>query len=205
MIGMTMATLRPHMLALGAREGSVSQVWDLPLGTPAAEAWSTCVSVNWLLWMAAHAGVRQELLVLVASDVAQTVLPIWDSVYPADRRLISAIGLLERWAIGGASSVDLAAAIASIANAKMLDLGLVCAAQSVAKSVVHALGAALPGSEDHVWVSAYSAVLHADAAVVARDGGDVGGLDVRSRANMVRARIDWQTVEDALVWKGFSR
>jgi hypothetical protein len=42
---------------------------------PAQEAWDACERVDWMLWLAGHAGLRAEVISL-AADYAEHVLPI---------------------------------------------------------------------------------------------------------------------------------
>lgn len=66
----------------------------------ASDAWAECPRGDWLLWLAARAGVDRKLVVRAACDCARTALHL---VQPSEDRPRLAIEAAEDWCEGAAS------------------------------------------------------------------------------------------------------
>jgi hypothetical protein len=84
---------------LNACPGAV--VWAK--GKTLAVAWRTCPRADWMLWLAARAGVRRQDLVLAACACARTSLKY---VKKGEERPRLAIEAAEDWAKGGATTLE---------------------------------------------------------------------------------------------------
>ena len=158
--------------------------------------WRKCTRGDWLLWTTARVGVDRKLTVLAACDCAETALRFLPST---EKRPAWVIATARAWcrseaapdlvriapnaacAYACSSSADAAYAAAAYAAADATaDVAATCA-DAAANSAAAAYGAA-----------AFAATASASAAVTARASAN------RECARLVRKRIPWRVVRDAL-------
>ena len=93
-------------------------------GIIALDAWETCADASWMLHSASMAGVPRRLLVLAATSIARTALPL---VPRFDARPEKAIEMAELWAAGDATDAEVmeaeAGAFDAAHDAEDADLG----------------------------------------------------------------------------------
>ena len=105
------AILARKLKALGACKDAVDWVGEHDLAT----AWAKCERPDWMLWlcgkMAGNAGwAKKQQIVLLACDIAESVLPIFELKYPKDSRPRKAIEAARGWCEGKVSLKDVRAA-----------------------------------------------------------------------------------------------
>ena len=110
---------REHLLRRLRRLGACESAREWAATRTSAEAvWTECERGDWLLWLAARAGVDRREVVLAACAVARTALQY---VRAGEERPRIAIETAERWARGEASIADVRAAAAATATATAAD------------------------------------------------------------------------------------
>lgn len=177
--------------ALALDPCSEAREWMLAQPGSAYDMWRRCDRGDWLLWLAARAGVGRRLVVLAACDCAETALV---HVPSGEERPRIAIETARRWARGGATLVEVryAAYAAYYANAG-------------GNAAYHAAAAAYAygGDADYAALASANAA-YACAARAAANAADVAdaavarGRSLAASARLVRARIPWNFVRDAL-------
>ena len=134
------------------------------------QAWRQCKRGDWLLWIAAELEVDRKLVVLAACDCAETALRY---VPNGEDRPRVAIETARAW----------------------------CDGRATIKQVQAAADAADAAATDAAYAAAYAA---ADAATAAYDAAaayaasDAGIISRAHSAKLVRKRIPWRAVRDAL-------
>ena len=186
-----MTTTREILTRLGACD-EARRVYGAQPATE--ETYAACQRGDWLLWLAARAGVDRRALVLAACECAELALPIWERRYPEDRRPQKALRIARAWARGEASLEDVRAADGAAANAAY---DAADAADSAATDAARAISAAVAAAS----ISARDAAAAA-ASISARDAAaaaDAAGDAVLVRcAGIVRSRIPWSVLRAAL-------
>ena len=173
---MTRSELLGHLRRMGSCTEAVK--WVKTTKSRPADLWGTCPRGDWLLWLAARAGVSRHQIVLSAFACARNALPL----VPADEdRLRIAIETGERWARGEVSLNEVRAA----------------AAYATYAAAAAAADAAYGADAD----AAYGADAAADAAAAAYDAADDAddASALAWAAEIVRGQIPWAAVEAALV------
>ena len=180
---------------------SRAQIWAQ--GKSLQQAWKQCQRGDWLLWLAARAGVDYRQVVLAACDCAEQAAPHWTP----DTQLACAWALdaARRWVVGktdleevrAAACTATAAAIAAadVAYTAAITAAITAAAiaAAIAADVAAAIAAAIAAA-NVAYTAAYTA---ADAvAYTAADAAYHKSLALS--ADLVRARISWATVGKAL-------
>jgi hypothetical protein len=156
-------------------------------------AWVECPQGDWMLWLAARAGVDRRAVVQAACDCAE---PAMRHLPAGEQRPAEAIRLARAWARGQATLAEVrraadAAVYYGVYYADDADDASVYAASLAA---AHAATYAYAASPDYAADAAASAA-DADAAD-AEDAAAVASL--ARRAGIVRARVSWQMVDAAL-------
>ena len=188
---MTRADFLAHLRRLGACPEA--RRWERKGKLSPADTWATCRRGDWLLWLAAAAGVRRQDVVLAACACARLALP---RVHAGEDRPRIAIETAERWARGEDASLDdvrSAAHAAHAAYAANAAAPYAPYAAHAAYAAAHAAAAAVAAA-DVAPYAAYAA--YAVDAAVARNRA------LAECADLVRERISWEQVEDALVAAG---
>lgn len=160
----------------------------------ASVAWAECPRGDWMLWLAARAGVDRRLVVLAACDCARLALPVWEDRYRDDARPRTAIETAERWARNEASARDAASAADAAAcagSAAYSACGPGCALADAAHSAGSAAYTAVRVHERAYSPYVTSATYAALAA--ARAGTH------RRCADAIRARIPTETIRMAML------
>jgi hypothetical protein len=185
---LTMATVLLHLERLGACSEAVK--WAKPKKSiDGNKAWRDCPRGDWLLWLAARAGVERKVVALAACACARLALK-W--VTPGEDRPLKAIETTERWARGepGVTLEDVkkvrSAAYAAYAAAAAAAYDAADAAADAADAAAYAADAA-----------AYAA--YADAAAAARRARKQMQKDC---ADAVRAHIPLAAMMNALATGG---
>ena len=161
-------TFAAHLRRLEACE----EAYRWARGKSGAVAWRTCRRGDWLLWLAGRAGVRRQDLVLAACACARLSLP---RVHAGEDRPRIAIETAERWARGEDASLDDVRSAAHAAHA------------------AHAAAAAVAvAAADVAPYASYAAYAVAAADAAARK------TTLAECADLVRERIPWSTVRNAL-------
>lgn len=118
-----LTTLRRY----NACEGAIEWVGKR---TP-AKAWAECPRGDWMLWIAARAGVERKLLVRAACDCVRTAL----KYVPKDElRPLRAIETAERWCEGKATLAEVRAAAYAYAAASAASAASVAVADAAASA-----------------------------------------------------------------------
>ena len=118
-----------------------------------SQAWSECERPDWMLWLCGKMSDQpgwptRQHIVLIACDIAESVLPIFERRYPADKRPRTAIEIARRWVSGEANEVRAARArrdasyAASSAYAAAADAAAYAASASFAAADASAYAAA---------------------------------------------------------------
>lgn len=156
-------------------------------GTP-EELWATCPRGDWLLWLAASAGVDRCVVVLAACDCTETAAPhLTDTTRgPA----LAALEVTRKWARGEATQRDV-----RNANAALTGREDGYAVDRAACAVAFASYAAFVSVRSVAADDVSMAATYASSAVVGEDAR----TGLRRCADLVRARIPWATVEAALI------
>jgi hypothetical protein len=156
-----------------------------------ATAWAECRRGDWLLWLAARAGVDRRLVVLAACDCVEPALV---HVPAGELRPAEAIRVARAWARGEATleEVERAAAAAYSATydayAAFAAYYAAFAAYAVSASAASASAASAASS------SAFASASASDSASAAADAASYAA----SSAGIVRAWISWKVVDAAL-------
>jgi hypothetical protein len=136
-------------------------------GRDLATAWAECGRGDWMLWLAARAGVNRRMVVAACCACARTLLPR----IPADEALpLAAIETVERWCRGEASIDEVRAARDSLRP-----LSLPCAPNLTdgAQCAIYAIADACTAT----WTSASVGVF---AGTAAKEVGEGAAPIVRS-------------------------
>jgi hypothetical protein len=150
---MTSADFRARLQALDACPEALEWLGERTL----EQAWTECERGDWLLWLAARAGVDGELLVTAACDCAETALR---HVPAGEKRPAEAIRVARAWVRGEATldtvrSAHAAAYVAYVAAADAARVAISAAAYADSSSA---------DAYDAACAADYAAVTAADAA-----------------------------------------
>lgn len=176
------------LVHLGACKEAVQWVGDRPLHL----AWRQCERGDWMLWLAAMAGVDRKVLVFAACQCARTALP-----YTTGPRPRLAIEAAEGWCSGKVSieEVRAAAHAAYAAYAAYAVAYVACAAADAAADAAYSAAcAACAACAAH---AAADAACAACAAYVAR--ADAVVETHKRHAIIVRRLIPWRMVRDGII------
>ena len=137
-----------------------------------ANAWAECERPDWMLWlvgkMADEGGwPDKKKVVLLAADIAESVLPIFEKEYPKDGRPRNAIEAARGWADGKVALKDVRAA-AAYAAAAAADAYAAAYAAAAAAAAAAAYAAADADADAAAAAAAYAAA-DADADAAAAD------------------------------------
>lgn len=181
----TREDLLAHMRRLYACSEATS--WVRSQSGSAYDLWRRCDRGDWLLWLASRAGVDRRLVVLSACDCVEPVLAY---VPCDDDRPRVAIETARRWARGEATIDDVCAAYdaARAAAADAAD-----AADAAAYDAARAVAADAAAD-----AAAYAAAATAAAAATYAAYAPTYARSLAESARLVRRRIPWGTVRDAL-------
>lgn len=171
---MTRDDLLAHMRRLDACSDATR--WVASQSGSAYDLWRRCDRGDWLLWLAASAGVDRPLVVLAACDCAEPALVQGES----SPRLV--IETARRWARGEATISEVRSAAAAAA-----DYATCYAAYSTGYSAAYA-------AASYAYAAADAAYHAADAAYHAASASS----SLAQSARLVRERIPWSVVRDAL-------
>lgn len=153
----------------------------------AEAAWMDCERSDWLVWIVTQPAVRKavgdRVLRLIACDCAERVLPLYERAHPGDPRPRRAIEVSRRYADGLASLNELREARRRAAYT---------AADSAAASYDDAACAACAAA-----ISAARAAADSAAASYA-DAYAAYAAERRAQAEIVRRRVPWSHMRDAL-------
>ena len=148
-----------------------------------AEAWEQCERGDWLLWLAAKAGVDRKRLVMAACACARLALV---HVPAGEQRPRIAIETAEAWCRGEATIEQVKEARRNAADA---------AAAYAAADAAYAAAAAAYAA----YAYAYAAYAAADAAYAAADAAaDSRAAALKEAAELVRGLISCAEVEAAI-------
>ena len=206
---MTRDDLLSSLQRLGACSDSLS--WVRSQDGSAYDLWRRCDRGDWLLWLAARAGVDRQRVVLAACDCAEPALA---HVPVGEERPRVAIEAARRWAHGDATIGEVraaarAAAYAADAAAHAADAAYSAAdahaadaaysAYTAAADVARAAYAAARAAAHAAaaYAAAHAAYAAAHAAYAAADAG-ARARSLAESARLVRRRIPWSVVRDAL-------
>ena len=153
------------------------------------DLWRRCERGDWLVWLAAEAGVDQSLCATAAVALARAVLPVFEAACPGDSRPRRAVEFAE----------------ARLRGEDVSDAALRRRAADSCAAAAYASYAAGAGSHAY---AAGAAAAHASYAVCAAGAGGsgVGGgfshaadpAGAAEHARIVRRTIPWRLVRDAL-------
>jgi hypothetical protein len=166
--------------ALGACSGALT--WLEAQEGSLYDAWRRCKRGDWLLWLAARAGVDRRLVVLAACDCAETALV---HVPEGEHQPRNAIETARRWAAGEATLEEVRAA------SRASHAATASAAYAAYAATVYAYAADAATAASYASYAAYYATHAADAA-------DAPVMSLAHSARLVRAGIPWRLVRDAL-------
>jgi len=170
------------------------------------ELWRDCERGDWLLWLAAEAGVNRHIVVEAACACARTALQYVPSGEENPRR---ALETAEAWARGKADRMALRATTAKItfstdatttfATYSSTVIFAICSASAAAAAAAYA--AAITAITDAATAAAYAAnaaAYVASAAFYASDGGKSAWAQTLAEcAQIVRERISVADIERA--------
>jgi hypothetical protein len=212
LLTMPLAVVLPQLRALmpcaEAREWLASQ-----RTAPLLQAWLTCPRGDWLLWLAARAGVQRQQVVLAACACARLALKY---VKPGEDRPLRAIEAAEGWARGepgftlervraaaaayayayaadAADAADAAAAYAAAAAA-----AYAYAADAAAADAADAADAAAADAAAAAAYAADAAAAYAADAAAAADAADARSRMQADCATKVRELLPLEVVLEAL-------
>ena len=168
------------------------------------DLWRDCERGDWMLWLAAKAGVDRHIVVEVACACARTALQY---VPAGEERPRRAVELAEAWARGKADRTALRAATAKItfstdatttfATYSSTVIFAICSASAAAAAAAYA--AAITAITDAATAAAYAAnaaAYVASAAFYASDGDKSAWAQTLAEcATIVRAHIGAANVE----------
>jgi len=152
--------------------------------------WTECERGDQMIWLLIQEPVRtavgESTLRHIACDCVERVLPGYEARYPGDWCPRTTIDVARRYADGAATLEELRAADLAICNA--------AEAAEAADDAYRCYAI-----EAFSYASAAHRCCVADAARAAADIGECGGgSELRAQADIVRARVAWSTVRDAL-------
>jgi hypothetical protein len=145
-------------------------------------AWESCPRGDWLLWIAARAGVDRKAIVLAACDCAALALRF---VPPCEQRPRIAIATTRKWARGRATIEQVRAAAYAAAAAAAADAAYAAYAAADAAYAAYAAYAAA----DAAYAAAAAAANAAYAAAANAQSKSLAKCAVK-----VRSRITFQAV-----------
>jgi hypothetical protein len=160
-------------------------------------AWAECDRGDWMLWLAARAGVKRKTVVFAACQVARTALGF---VTAGDDRPLRAIEAAEAWCqgattLGRVRAADAAASYAA-ASASASAFFVVAAASYAAAAASASAAAAFFVAAAEAAASAASAAFAAADADADAEAARTAAL--KAGANIVRQHIPWALVSDAM-------
>jgi hypothetical protein len=166
--------------------------WATRFGDDWERAWNECPRGDWLLAIAARAGVDRKKLVLAAAASARTAL---DSLPPGENRPLSAIEAAERWASGSGSEEECEKSARSLNGIVFSDPA---SAASNAAAHAAALSVRDPDAASVAASNAAQAAIHGvdDCAMMA-----LLSYAHRTCADHVRAHVDFATLSRARATK----
>jgi hypothetical protein len=174
-----------------------ARTWLAEFPGTAAQAWLRCPRGDWMLWVAAHAGVERRLVVRAACDCARLALRFVPSGEERPRLAIEAV---ERWCKGEASQDDVRAAAAASSVYTIAVAAAAIATTTVAaasSSSVYAAAAAAAEAAAAAYASSSDAAA-AVAAAYAYDSAAAQNRVLHRCARLVRRRIGWLQVLAAM-------
>ena len=178
--------------------------WAEAHGGPMEDLWRDCQRGDWLLWLAAKAGVDRHIVVEAACACARTALQYVPSGEENPRR---ALETAEAWARGKADRTALRAATAKItfsadatttfATYSSTVIFAICSASASAAAAAYAAAiAAITGAATAAAYAANAAAYVASAAFYASDGDKSAWAQTLVEcATIVRAHIGAANVE----------
>ncbi len=165
--------------------GAVDWLAARPAGELHAATYYACDRGDWLLWLAARAGVDRRLVVLAACDCAEEALV---HVAAGEERPRRCIEVTRAWCRGEATIEQVREARRAADDAAAAAAAYAAAYVAAAAAAAYADAAA--AAADDAAAAAYAA---ADAAAVAARASSLA-----ASARLVRARIPWPTLWQAL-------
>jgi len=175
------------------------QEWADVHGGSLKELWHDCQRGDWMLWLAARAGIDRHVVVITACACARTALQYVPAGEERPRRAIEAA---EAWTRGEVNRAAVRAA--ARAGRATFAAGYVSAAAAFA---AYAAVAALSAADDATAYADYAAVYAADAAALAaasaaNDDVEIARAQARAEALadcaiIVRAHISAADIEAA--------
>lgn len=185
-----MIALQDALRRLDACHNARFWVGDRDLAT----AWRECARGDWMLWLAARAGVDRRLVVEAACDCAETALV---HVPAGEDRPRAAIETARRWARGEATAeAAIRATYAATYAAAYADDDVVAYAAYAAAAVEAAL-VAHESVDDAAHYAADAAMARA-ADADAADADAAAAASLARSADLVRARIPYESIAAAL-------
>lgn len=197
------------VLALDPYSDARKWIDTIPPERSPEDSYAACERGDWLIWLAARAGVDRRLVTLATCDCARTGLV---HIPEGEDRPRRAIDVAEAWARGKATldevrrvEVDAYAAYDTFARAACADAHIRIAgvtAAYAAYAAAYSATAYVPATIAAAAAAARATVIA--AAVDAADAYDDADADTRALAEiarLVRARIPWDAVAEALYGK----
>lgn len=167
------------------------------------DLWAACQRGSWMIWLLERLGYDKRTMRHIACDVAEDVLNIYEHEYPADYRPRSAIAMARRYADGAATDDELIAARDAARGASRAAVDVTSGAAVDAAASYAADAAVWAAASDAI---SYAAIEASRAAADAEDwaaDSDIAGAAawnaaMARHADMVRARVSWANVEQAI-------
>jgi len=151
------------------------------------ERWEACPRGDWLLWLAAKAGVDRRMVVMAACAVAREALVHVPAGGDRPRRCIETA---ERWCRGEATIEDVRVARRTAAAAAHADAD--------AADAAHAAAAYAAAAAAYAAAAAAADAAAAAAAAAARVRDTVRAQSLARSAEIVRSIVPWADVERGL-------
>ena len=172
-----------------------AQEWAEEHGGPLEDLWRDCERGDWLLWLAAKAGVDRRTVVTAGCACARTALQY---VPAGEERPRRAIETAEAWARGEVGRAAVQAAVHAAEDAAFATAGFASAACAASAADYAASAAAYAGyaatyAEAAGYAATYAATAaHADGGELARDRA------LADCAELVRAHISAAGIETTI-------
>jgi len=164
-----------------------------PMATRSQERWYACPRGDWVLWLAARAGVDRRLIARASCAVARTALVY---VPAGELRPLRCIEVTEACTRGEATIEQVRVARDECWRYRVFARVVAdAAAAHAAAAAAHAAAAAADADADDV---ADVAAAHADVAAHAADAAAARSRGLRASADIVRSVIPWADVERGL-------
>lgn len=195
--------IREAIIALDPCPTARKWIESLPPEQPPEQSYAACERGDWLLWLAAEAGVDRRLVVLAACDVARPALV---HVPAGDDRPWLAIEAAERRTRGEATpdEVRLASHDAYLADGAYAVVRGARAATYAARAAYATADASIAADATDVAtlthaVAIYAANAAATTATTAADTDEAYAAALAESARLVRSRIPLAMIADALL------